>query len=240
MTLDVKRALLKSLYRIYDETLQHHAKACHAGCSVCCTRNVLCTTLEADLVIDRLEKTNRLDLVERFAGNLPQRIARPSITVNELAGYCLRREEPPEQDVDHAGGPCPILEDGMCPVYEVRPFGCRCLWSREICGQHGEALMDPVLISLNGIFEQTIEHMDKGGLYGNLLDLLSALVSVQNRDSYRSGRPLPQWPHLPATRPNPGFLVPPLHRPTVIKALNRLLEQRIGGITFREVLRQIR
>ncbi len=240
MTLDLKRALLTSLYRVYDETLQHYAKACRVGCHTCCTRNVLCTTLEADLMIHHLDLTNRLDLVERFVGKPPQRIARPSITLNELAGYCLRKEEPPEQEVDHAHEPCPLLENGKCSVYDVRPFACRCLWSEDICAKHGEAVMDPVLVSLNGVFEQTIEHIDTGGLYGNLLDLVSALVLRQTKDGYRAGRPLPEQSHLLETRANPGFLVPPLHRPTVIKVLNRLWEQRIGGLTFREVLRQIR
>jgi hypothetical protein len=109
-----------------------------------------------------------------------------------------------------------------------------------MCAEHGEARMHPVLVSLNSVFEQTIEHMDDGGLYGNLLDLLSVLASERNKDTYRSARPLRDASHLLETWPSPGFLVPPLHRPTVIEALNRLWEQEIGSLSFREALRHIR
>lgn len=240
LTLELKRALLTSLYRVYDETTRQYEKACVRGCHTCCTRNVLCTTLEADLIMHSLEEANRRDLVEPVVATSQQQVRRPTMTLNELAGYCLRREEPPEQDMDSTDTPCPFLENGACPVYDVRPFACRCLWSEETCGVHGEARINPVIVSLNGVFEQTIEHMDVGGFYGNLLDLLSALASDYNRDAYRLGQPLWEASHLLETRSNPGFLVPPLHRPTVIAVLNHLWEQDIGGLTFREALRQLR
>ena len=240
MTLELKRTLLASLYRVYDETTRQYPTACRAGCHACCTRNVLCTTLEADLIMHYFEEKNRSDLVERIMTTPRQQIQRPTMTLNTLAGYCLRREEPPEQHMDCPIAPCPLLEDGKCPAYEVRPFACRCLWSKEICAENGEACMDPVLVSLNGVFEQTIEHTDVGGLYGNFLDLLSVLASEQYRDGYRTGRPVQGTPHMLETESNPGFLVPPVHRPTVTRALNSLWEQRIGKLSFREVLRQIR
>lgn len=240
MTLELKRTLLSSLYRVYDEATQHFERACRLRCHTCCTQNVLCTTLEADLMVNYLQNANRSDLVDRIQMRPAKQILRPSTTLNELAGYCLRRQEPPEQHAALPLSPCIFLEDGACLVYAVRPFACRSLWSEQTCADRGEARMNPVLVSLNGVFEQTIEHIDQGGFYGNLLDLLSALVSDENRDTYRLGRPLRKSSHLLETRPSPGFLVPPSHRPIVIKALNRLWEQDVDGLSFREVLRQLR
>ncbi|MDQ7784469.1 MAG: hypothetical protein RDU20_16405 [Desulfomonilaceae bacterium] len=240
LTSDLKRELLTSLYSAYDETATHYVRACRAGCHDCCTRNVLCTTLEADLMVHYLETANRPDLIERVMDTLHERMHRPSITLNELAAYCLRRQEPPEPETVLPTAACPLLEDGICPVYDVRPFACRCLWSEEPCAVHGEARMNPTLVSLNGVFEQMIEHMDAGGLYGNLLDLLSLPAFRESKDAYGSSHPLQPTSHLLETKPNPGFLVPPLHRPTVIAALNRLRDREICGLSFREVLRQIR
>ena len=33
------------------------------------------------------------------------------------------------QDVHKLGSPCPLLVDGVCSVYEVRPIRCRSYWS---------------------------------------------------------------------------------------------------------------
>jgi Fe-S-cluster containining protein len=237
--LESKKALLTAVYEVYDSVTEKLPKACHRGCDTCCTQNVVSTTLEGDLMMDYLEKTGRSSLLEQAVTGTDNTRFRPSITLNELAGYCLRQETPPDQDLEHGFTACPFLEDQGCPVYEVRPFSCRCLWSEEICADHGEAVMNPVLVSLNGVFEQIIEHVDSGGLYGNLLDVLRALHSSEGKEAYRLSKPLVPGAHLLTTRPNPGFLVPPLHRPMVMNALNLLWERPIGDLRFRDSFNQV-
>ena len=240
MAHDCKIGLLLSVYEVYDHATKPFTRACGQGCSTCCTQNVLCTTLEADLIMDFLERKGEARLVHNVLERASDARHRPSMTLNDLAGYCLRREEPPEQESPQEFAACPFLENQRCLVYPVRPFSCRGLWSEEICQDQGQASMNPVLISLNGVFEQIIEHMDSGGLYGNLFDQLAMLTSKETRESYRSGKPLHGTNYLPATLPNPGFLVPPLHRPQVISALNVLWGKQVDGIRFRDALKRVR
>ena len=159
----------------------------------------------------------------------------PILTINTLADYCIRRKEPPQHEEEMRLVSCPILENG-CPVYDVRPFGCRALWSESLCRESGEAVMNPALVTINGVFQQIIEHMDEGGLYGNMIDLLRTLADNDCWTAYREGRPLKGMSALLETRPNPGFLVPPEHRADVMSALELLWETRIDGIPFKEAL----
>jgi len=47
----------------------------------------------------------------------------------------------------------------------------------EVCQYGGEAEMEPFLITVNLAIYQIIEHLDKEGVSGNLLDVLSELVN---------------------------------------------------------------
>jgi len=49
--------------------------------------------------------------------------------------------------------------------------------SMEVCQYGGEAEMEPFLITVNLAIYQIIEHLDKEGVSGNLLDVLSELVN---------------------------------------------------------------
>jgi hypothetical protein len=124
-------------------------------------------------------------------------------------------------------------------VYPVRPFACRSLWSKELCAVDGEAVPDAVLVTLNGVFEQLIEDLDVGGLSGNLIDLFAALSDPSCRVAYQAnGRLEPVGVLLP-NRPNPGLLVPPLHRSTVMRVLNSLERREVQGLPFRQAMKQL-
>ncbi len=125
-------------------------------------------------------------------------------------------------------------------MYPARPFACRSLWSRQRCTVGGAAVADSLLLSLNGVFEQLIEHMDVGGLAGNMIDLFALLSDEPTRSAYHAGLPWEITDHTLATRPNPGFLVPPAHRSEVVRALLLLDRKEIQGLPFRQALKALR
>jgi hypothetical protein len=92
---------------------------------------------------------------------------------------------------------------------------------------------------MSGVFQQIIEDMDRGGLYGNLLDLLSYLNEPERRISYMSSTGVDASDGLLRNAPSPGFVVPPEHRPYVVKWLNRLWEKKVAGLPFKEALQRL-
>lgn len=233
---ELKKQLLSALHEAYDEAATGFASACTRQCSVCCTHNVVATTLEADLVLDRLEATGRTDLILAMEeAPLPRRL-RPALSINALAAYCLRRQDPPIEESEIDSSPCPLRGEEGCVCYHVRPLGCRILWSEELCSSDGEAVMRPLLVTINGVFQQIAEHVDSGGLYGNLSDLVLALRQPAVRTPYRSGLALEPMPYLHRNEPSPGFLVPPEHRQAVSRVLGQLWEKRVDDRSFRQTM----
>jgi hypothetical protein len=235
LNLLLKIQLLKNLYTAYDEVAKSFPWVCDIKCTACCTQNILGTSLEAGFVLERLCVMGRQDLLERFVQGTSEKWLQPILTINTLADFCIRRKEPHHQEEEMRFVSCPILENG-CPVYDVRPFGCRALWSESLCRENGQASMNPALVAINGVFQQIVEHIDEGGLYGNMIDLLRALADNDCWMAHKEGRTLKAVGALLENRPNPGFLVPPEHRAEVMSALKLLWETRIDGIPFKEAL----
>jgi hypothetical protein len=105
---------------------------CQAGCDFCCHNQVELTAPEALLLgsflMDRLSPANLQLLLERVETSLARRAGKTKI---QLAA---RR----------AQFPCPLLEDGRCSVYEVRPLMCRAMHSLEVDACRRE-FADPAL-----------------------------------------------------------------------------------------------
>ena len=80
------------------------------------------------------------------------------------------------------------MEDSQCPLYLLRPFGCRCLVSRHDCGNKGYAEIEDFVLSVNTIFMQTIEHVDLNGCTGNMIDVITTMASEVNRQVYEDNR----------------------------------------------------
>jgi len=217
-----KMAVLDHIYRVYKGFIAEYETACQKGCDRCCTRNVTLTTLEAHAVAVHLVDEGKIDFFEKFreAIDLPRFI--PRLTTNALAEICLRGEDPPEELSDPNWGVCPFLEDGVCPVYAVRPYGCRCMVSAFRCDEAGFAEMDPLIVTVNNVVLQYLEHVDRDGYSGNLTDLLLFFSSGENRRRYREsvlGRP-PEG--LIRNRPIPALMVPPRHREKILPFINAL------------------
>jgi hypothetical protein len=217
MNIEHRSNRLKSIYAVYDAFIAGTQSACRKHCALCCTCNVTATTLEGWLIHDFLRSSEAVpgDVLEALPTIAPPRRFQPRVTINRMAELCMRGRPLPEEMNDPAAGGCPLIEGDICPIYEVRPFGCRAMVSTVACNLGGEASMPPLILSVNNIVMQFIEALDQPGATGNLLDLLQYFSGPDRRRAYEKQQD-PAWP--PLLVPNqsiPVLMVPPEHREAV-------------------------
>ncbi len=219
------KKLLEHIYAVYDDFSETLPAACRRGCAHCCTRNVTLTTLEAYLIAAHLSAGGHEALAGRLAAGLDQDRFHPRITTNELADICRQGLAPPEE-TQPGETVCALLEDEACPIYPVRPFHCRCMTSRTDCGKTGCADMDPFVMTVNTVFLQYIEHIDRDGFSGNLIDVMHFAMhffeSRENRRRYEAGEPISQPPGLIPNRRVSALMIPPKHRGRIAPLLQKL------------------
>jgi len=228
LILNEKLAILERIYAVYGEFLEGRDLACKRGCAHCCTRNVTLTTLEGYHLTETLAASGRTDLVRRLEVGADGNRFRPLVTTNEIAEICLRGEDPPEEESDPDWGVCGLLTENECPLYGVRPFGCRCMVSARNCGETGAADMDPFVVTVNTVILQYIEHVDADGYSGNLTDVLLWMEAEENRGYYRESTLTHPPRGLIPNRPVKALMVPPRHRADIKPIL-----EAIGDITPR-------
>jgi hypothetical protein len=107
------------------------------------------------------------------------------------------------------------------------------------CRPGVDADLPAELATIVTVIWQIIEHLDVGGVYGNLVDLLLALDDEKNRSAYAGGERI-MVKGLPPTRPVPGFLVPPEQEAVVGRFLQKLLSADCRGRTLRERIAEMR
>ena len=96
----------------------------------------------------------------------------PVITTYQMAQMGYEGKEIPEENTGDAVENCPVLENEQCPIYDARPFGCRCMVSTHHCVDKGYAETDPFVVTVNNVFFQFLEHIDSNGYFGNFSDVL--------------------------------------------------------------------
>ncbi len=212
MDYKIKRAVLGRMYEIYDEFIAGIDLDCKKYCDHCCTRNVTMTTLEGMMIVDHLDMAGFLEMEKQIREKSDKKGFVPKITINRLADICAGDGDPPEESVDPDAGPCPVLNESTCPIYPVRPFGCRCMVSKRNCGQTGFADMDDFVLSVNDVFMQYIEHIDAQGFTGNFTDIMRYFEEDENRFAYMAGRQGEKGEGLIQNQPVFVLMVPPAHR----------------------------
>ncbi len=165
--------ILERIYFFYHEAVDKMGWVCKGKCTACCTCNVTLTSLEVRYLIKALTSEEKKDLQGLIQAKIPARRFVPRITTNGFARHCLEKKDLPEEENDPSWGQCPLLENGLCIIYKMRPFGCRALLSKSLCQESGYAEMPPLVMTLNQLFLQIIEHLDQGGFSGNLWDMLA-------------------------------------------------------------------
>lgn len=165
-------SVLRRIFEVFDSVTTGSRNVCREGCAACCTRNVGMTGLEGMYLLDGISEAEKKEVLKRIHADIDKERLIPKITINGMADLCMAGEDLPDEDSDPAWGSCPLLEDNRCLVYSSRPFSCRCMVSKRRCDETGFADMDDWQLTLNNIFMQYIEHIDQGGFYGNLSDIL--------------------------------------------------------------------
>lgn len=217
-----KIQVLRRIYDLYDEVAISFASACRKYCAACCTCNVTLTTLEALPIITHLENNGRLNKYHIQNVNAANHRFQPRTTTNGLAARYLAGKQLEEEENEPSWGRCLFLEEDACTIYPVRPFGCRCLLSKEKCGINGSAEITPFLLTVNTVFLQVIEHMDKGGFSGNLADMIQWLSDLrQGEETTTGGTPNEAFGLIP-NQPLTCLMVPKEHQEEIGPLIARL------------------
>jgi Fe-S-cluster containining protein len=227
MNIEHKLSLLDGIYRIYDEFIQSQALACERFCADCCTCNMTLTTLEGYRILSSLEDALKKKLLDAIHAASGQQRFQPKLTFNQIARRCMGDKEVPDEPMDPDWGTCPVLENQACPIYPLRPFGCRCMVSKVRCHQTGYADIDEFVLTVNNLFLQYIEHIDIPGMTGNLMDILCFLESETRKNAYLSGSESIPPENLIPNSPIPVLMIPPRHREKIqpiLRALREVLE----------------
>jgi Fe-S-cluster containining protein len=228
LNLNNKLTILGEVYTIYDQWIKDYNNACKRYCADCCTCNLTMTTLEAFYLIENLILDNKTTMLTRLADS-PKKRFRPTLTFNRIAALYAQGKDIPEVQNDPLWGKCPFLEKLECGYYQFRPFGCRCMVSKKRCSENGFAEMDPMVITVNDVFMQFIEHLDTDGYSGNFTDVLNLLTDEKNKELYKRNELQGQYSSLISNMPIKMLLVPPEHRKKIeplLSALNSLLADK--------------
>lgn len=227
MDLKTRLSVLDQIYKIYDGIVENWDTACRQYCSECCTRNVILTGLEGYKIITYLISQGRSERLRVIEAESDKKRFQPRMTTNALAALCMKGEEPPEEENESSWGNCPFLQNNECPIYPVRPFGCRCFISKQKCAETGYADVEPFMFAVNTVFLQYIEHIDAGGYSGNFTDVLLFMASEENRQSYSDGTLKHACKNLITNHPIRTLLVFPEHKERIEPVLKQLTDIKI-------------
>lgn len=136
-----RAANLIRLYNELDAKIESHYENslfpsyCKKGCSHCCYDAFSISQIEFDLILKELNKRLNKSQIEKLFENALNQVEQ--IKVEDPLYYeILETDGSKDQDayfkqVNHADKmrrtpfPCVFLEDGMCSVYDIRPYVCR-------------------------------------------------------------------------------------------------------------------
>lgn len=231
-------AVIEKIYRLYASRVSGLDLACHRGCAACCTRNVTMTAFEGELILRGIYAEDRLEWFMECL-QTPGMIGRPVQTTNQWAEACLEGLMPDNGEPEHILEPCPFLDRKQaCTIYELRPFSCRCFGSTVDCATSGTASQPDILMEINTVTLQILEHLGRGNWWGNMLDVLPVLINRNRSDQEREqgGKIQERMTYLRRARPLPGFLVMPDQQAAVGAYLDALFSIRLGRSTLGEIL----
>ena len=234
----MKQDILLKIYEKFDKWAGDLTPACRRGCALCCTKNVLVSGLEAEALLHHALAAGLAPEIGRRL-SVPLTHGQPSMTTNEFAAACLDG-----LDADPGGQenpePCPFLDQGSCLVYAARPFGCRLFISERRCSPGQPALVPDHYFEGATAVSQLIEHLGQGEYWGNLVDVLLALLdSSAFRDVADRVGPslsLPGRQRCRTARPRPGFLLSEAHGERVGALLQAIFDTRVQGRRIEDTL----
>ena len=223
MKLEKRLIGLNKIYTLYNDVTKHLDVACEKYCATCCTSNVIMTTLEGYLIADHMVSNGQANLFEAVQSKISKNRFKPQITINRIAALCMKGDDQPEEEKKRSNKNCPVLKDNLCPIYEVRPFGCRCFISKHDCSKAGYAEVDSVVMTLNTLFMQFVEQIDFMGYSGNFTDVLLLMASNENRNDYKKNILKHPGADFVSNLKIKVLMVPPEHRVKIKPVMDSLL-----------------
>ena len=118
---------VRAMYALVDEVIdaftkyaEQHQKApdCKKGCSWCCFQPVFVNSYE-------------LDTLNKYIGGKFPEEEQTAIYGKAIGKYSKTKALKGEQLL-HSKHACPLLQNGMCSVYEMRPVACRIYLSTNV------------------------------------------------------------------------------------------------------------
>lgn len=214
--------LLDRIYSLYEEFIASYDLACQHRCAACCTCNMTLTTLEGYHIIAGMDEAARKGLFESARNVSTSKRFQPQMTINKIARLCKEGTPVPDEVIDPTWGACPLLTDNACPIYPLRPFGCRCMVSDLDCRETGEAQVDELILTVNNLFLQYIEHIDPWGGTGSLIDILLYFDQPAHLETFQNKMTIAGNGSLAHNCLIPVLMVPPEHRHRVQPILQKI------------------
>ncbi len=234
----MKQQILSTIYDIFDQWNRDLDKACHRGCSGCCTQNVTITAIEGEAILRYvLAEDMALWLAEKLAS--PRTHIPPKMTTNDFASACLEGKDADPAD-QHNLAICPFLDKGLCSIYPARPFGCRLFISQRTCSAIHPALVSDFYFEAATAVTQLIEHLGQKEYWGNMLDVLPALLDISEfreiADHLNSTQIIQARMQTLTAKPLPGFLLSEEHTKEVSPLLESIFAAEVAGKRVEDIL----
>lgn len=234
----IKAEILQKIYEVFAEWSHSLPTVCKEGCSTCCTQNVNIIALEGEAIL-------RFVITENLAHWLSEKLAQQSthqsaeMTTNDFAEACLEGREIKPVEI-HDTPPCPFLEENSCRIYPVRPFGCRLFASTAKCSFSQPAVIPNYYFEAATAVTQLIEHLGQREYWGNMLDVLPALLDIN--EFQKIGSRLEKALIVKArlrtitAKPLPGFLLTEEDGSKVTALLHKIFSSKVSGKRLEDVL----
>ncbi|MGB3210805.1 MAG: YkgJ family cysteine cluster protein [Desulforhopalus sp.] len=234
----MKTKILCIIYDIFEKWNSESVVACRRGCSGCCTQNVTITAVEGEAILRFIVAENMsLWLGEKLASLRPHQP--PKMTTNDFASACIegRGVDPGDH---HNLSTCPFLEKNLCRIYPVRPFGCRLFVSEKTCSAEQPALVSDHYFEAATAVTQLIEHLGQNEYWGNMLDVLPALLDIgefrEVADHLSSTHIIHARLQTLTAKPLPGFLLSKESTEIVAPLLQSIFAAEVNGKRVEDLL----
>ncbi len=234
----MKQKILFTLYDIFDQWNSDLDKVCHKGCSSCCTQNVTITAVEGEAILRFIVKEGMsLWLAEKLAS--PRTHTPPLTTTNDFASACLAGKD--DNAAEHYNlAVCPFLENDNCRIYPARPFGCRMFISQKTCSAIHPAIVSDSYLEAATAVSQIIEHLGQKEYWGNMLDVLPALLDISEfrdiADHLSPTQIIQARMQTLTAKPIPGFLLTEEHTNEVSPLLHSIFTAEVEGKKVEDIL----
>ena len=234
----MKTEILSTIYDIFEKWNSESLVACRRGCSGCCTQNVTITAVEGETILRFIIAENMSQwLAEKLSSLRPHQP--PKMTTNDFASACIEGKDV-DSGTHHNLSTCPFLEKNLCRIYPVRPFGCRLFVSEKTCSAEQPALVPDHYFEAATAVTQLIEHLGQKEYWGNMLDVLPALLDISEfreiADQLNSSLIIHARLQTLTAKPLPGFLLSEEHTEKVTPLLQSIFEEEINGKRVEDVL----